>query len=79
MTESKAPITLDFEQSMAELETIVRKLESGQDSLENSINLYERGTQLKKHCEKKLEEAQMKIEKLTFDEKGAPSGTASLD
>lgn len=73
------PIAENFEQAMAELETIVRKLESGQDSLENSITLYERGTQLKKYCEKQLEEAQMKIEKLTFDTAGTPTGTAALE
>ena len=79
MTETKKPIAENFEQAMAELETIVRKLESGQDSLENSITLYERGTQLKKYCEKQLEDAQMKIEKLTFDAAGAPVGKESID
>ncbi|MFN7662512.1 MAG: exodeoxyribonuclease VII small subunit [Alphaproteobacteria bacterium] len=73
------PLPSTFEQAMTELETIVRKLESGQDSLENSITLYERGTQLKKFCEKQLEEAQLKIEKLTFDGNGNPTGTQSLD
>lgn len=68
-----------FEHAMTELEAIVRKLELGQDSLENSIVLYERGIQLKKYCEKQLEEAQMKIEKLTFDSTGKPVGTAPFD
>lgn len=79
MTETKKPIAENFEQAMAELETIVRKLESGQDSLENSIALYERGTQLKKYCEKQLEDAQMKIEKLTFDGEGKPVGKESIE
>ncbi len=56
---------LNFEQAMEELETIVRKLESGQDSLENSIALYERGIFLKQFCEKRLQEATLKIEKIT--------------
>lgn len=73
-----APIET-FEQAMTELELIVRKLESGQDSLENSIVLYERGIQLKKYCEKQLEEAQMKIEKLTFDAAGNPTGSEAFD
>jgi exodeoxyribonuclease VII small subunit len=57
---------LNFEQAMEELETIVRKLEAGQDSLENSITLYERGVALKQLCEKKLQEATLKIEKITI-------------
>lgn len=79
MSDVKTPIPANFEQAMAELETIVRKLESGQDSLENSITLYERGIQLKKYCEKQLEEAQMKIEKLTFDGAGNPTGTEPFE
>ncbi len=57
---------LNFEQAMEELEAIVRKLEAGQDSLENSITLYERGVALKQLCEKKLQEATLKIEKITI-------------
>ncbi len=57
---------LNFEQAMEELEMIVRKLEAGQDSLENSIGLYERGVALKQCCEKKLQEATLKIEKITI-------------
>lgn len=56
---------LTFEQAMEELEAIVRKLEAGQDSLENSIALYERGVVLKQFCEKRLQEATLKIEKIT--------------
>ena len=56
---------LTFEQAMEELEMIVRKLEAGQDSLESSITLYERGILLKQFCEKRLQEATLKIEKIT--------------
>ncbi|HCI49154.1 MAG: exodeoxyribonuclease VII small subunit [Alphaproteobacteria bacterium RIFCSPLOWO2_01_FULL_45_8] len=73
-----SPLPENFEQAMGELETIVRQLESGQDSLENSISLYERGIQLKKYCENQLEDAQMKIEKLTFDALGAPAKSETL-
>ena len=63
---------------MTELESIVRKLESGQDTLETSIALYERGTALKKRCEDELKAAQMKVEKITLDGAGAPADTTPL-
>ncbi len=55
---------LSFEQAMSELETIVTKLEKGQIELENAIQIYTRGSELKKHCERKLSEAKLKIEKI---------------
>ena len=61
---------LSFEAGLAELEKIVRDLESGNAPLEDSISAYERGMALKKHCEKKLGEAQAKIEKITISEDG---------
>jgi exodeoxyribonuclease VII small subunit len=62
---------LSFEQALAELETIVSKLESGQAPLEQSIDLYERGALLKAHCEKKLEAARLKVEKIVLGQGGA--------
>lgn len=56
--------TMSFEQALRELETIVRKLETGQGELESSIRDYERGTLLKNHCQKKLSDAKMKVEKI---------------
>jgi exodeoxyribonuclease VII small subunit len=56
---------LSFEQALAELESIVKKMDSGQESLELAINSFERGVQLKNHCENKLQEAKLKIEKIT--------------
>lgn len=56
---------MNFEQALAELEGIVRRLESGEASLEQSIEDYARGTALKEHCQKKLEEARLKVEKLS--------------
>lgn len=53
-----------FEKALAELEEIVRKLESGSVDLEESIALYERGALLKAHCEAKLQAAQERIEKI---------------
>jgi len=62
---------LSFEAALEELESIVRNLESGKISLEESISAYERGVALKNHCESKLKDAQMKIEKII----AAPDGT----
>ncbi|PTS88088.1 MULTISPECIES: exodeoxyribonuclease VII small subunit [unclassified Caulobacter] len=64
---------LSFEQALAELETIVSRLESGQAPLEQSIDLYERGAILKAHCEKKLEAARLKVEKIVLGQGGAVS------
>ena len=70
--------TMNFEDALGELEVIVRGLESGETSLENSIAAYERGTALKTHCEKHLRSAQEKIEKITVGTNGAIS-TQPLD
>ena len=63
---------MEFERAMSELESIVQKLERGQLDLEASIQAYERGTELRRHCEKKLDEARLRVEKLTFDKGGEP-------
>ena len=65
--------TLTFEQALAELEKIVSELESGQAPLERSIDIYERGAALKAHCEKKLEAARLKVEKIVLGS-GGPQG-----
>jgi exodeoxyribonuclease VII small subunit len=61
---------MSFESALAELEAIVRDLETGKAALEDSITCYERGIALKKHCETKLREAQAKIEKITVGPDG---------
>ena len=71
MTDNKAVKDLSFEDGIQELETIVKSLESGSGGLEASIKSYERGVALKKHCEKKLKEAQEKIEKITVQPDGS--------
>ena len=78
---SNAPdiAALSFEEAMAALEGVVAKLESGNAPLEQSIDLYTRGTKLKAHCEAKLKDAQAKIEKITLNEKGEPTGTQPFD
>lgn len=62
---------LSFEQALAELERIVGQLESGQAPLEQSIALYERGALLKAHCEKRLEAARLRVEKIVVGANGA--------
>ena len=70
---------LPFEQAMRELEQIVDKLEKGAVPLEESIAIYERGEQLKAHCEALLKNAEMRIQKITFSADGAPKGVTPLD
>jgi exodeoxyribonuclease VII small subunit len=76
MSETPAPeiATLTFEVALAELESIVQRLERGQLDLEASIAAYERGTALRRHCAAKLEEARLRVEKITFDKSGDKSG-----
>jgi len=69
---------MNFEAAMEELETIVRQMESGETALEDSIKAYERGITLKKHCEKKLNDAQSKLEKITINDDGSAK-TQPLD
>ena len=70
-----APVeNLTFEQALRELETIVARLEQGEVDLEDSIALYERGTALKAHCEKKLKGAEARLEKIVLGPEG-PKGT----
>jgi exodeoxyribonuclease VII small subunit len=52
----------DFEGAISELESIVKKLEEGDMSLEQSLSLYERGVQLSRFCHARLEEAERRIE-----------------
>ena len=58
---------LDFEKALGELEDIVQRLESGDTSLEGAIEAYERGVLLKKHCESKLRNAQLRVDKIEKD------------
>ena len=70
---------LTFEEALKGLEEIVGRLEAGDISLEDSIETYTRGTYLKRHCEEKLKDAQMKIEKITLEESGAPKGVEPFE
>ena len=61
---------LSFEDALTELEEIVRQLEQGRGTIDNSISAYERGTLLKKHCEDKLNKARMRVEEITVGSEG---------
>jgi exodeoxyribonuclease VII small subunit len=67
---------LSFEAALKRLEEIVRKLESGEASLDDSIELYGEGDRLKQQCEARLQAAQARIEKIQFGRDGVVSGTA---
>ena len=75
----KAVTEMSFEEAMKALETVVSQLESGDVALEDSIKLYERGAELKAHCQKKLAEAEEKVAQITLDSDGQPTGTAPAD
>jgi exodeoxyribonuclease VII small subunit len=70
---------LSFEQAVEELEKIVAALERGDVPLDRSIEIYERGEALKKHCETLLSAAENRIEKIRLDRAGKPQGTEPLD
>jgi exodeoxyribonuclease VII small subunit len=71
--------TLSFEQAVEELEKIVAALERGDVALDRSIEIYERGEALKKHCEALLGAAENRIEKIRLDRAGRPQGVEPLD
>ncbi|MBA85872.1 exodeoxyribonuclease VII small subunit [Thalassobius sp. S69A] len=65
---------MSFEEAMAELTAVVDKLEGGEATLEESIELYTRGADLKKRCETKLREAEEKVAVITQDADGNATG-----
>ena len=77
-TNSDIP-TLTFEKAIEELESIVKRLEEGKVPLEESVAIYERGETLKRRCEELLRQAEARVEKITLDAAGKPTGTTPLD
>ena len=61
---------LSFEEALARLENLVRELESGRIRLDDAVIAYERAVSLKKLCENKLRDAQLKIEKIEITTDG---------
>ena len=68
-----------FERAIEELKSIVKDLESGKVPLEQSVTLYERGEALKKRCDELLRQAEARVEKITLDATGRPTGSEPLD
>lgn len=80
MAESPADIaSLSFEDALRALEDVVRKLESGEVPLDDSITLYERGEALRKHCQARLDAASARIDKIVAGAGGQPTGTQPFD
>lgn len=61
---------LSFEDALRELTAIVEQLERGEAPLEESISIYARGAALKAHCESKLRDAQLKVDKIVLGPDG---------
>jgi exodeoxyribonuclease VII small subunit len=70
---------LSFEEALAELEAIVKRLEGGQVRLEQAIADYERGAALRAHCERKLAEAEAKLQAVVIGADGRPQGLRDVD
>jgi exodeoxyribonuclease VII small subunit len=70
---------MPFERAIEELESIVKRLEEGKVPLEESVAIYERGEVLKKRCEELLRHAEARVEKITLDSSGKPTGSEPLD
>ncbi|CAA7623980.1 MULTISPECIES: exodeoxyribonuclease VII small subunit [Magnetospirillum] len=64
---------LSFEEALAELEGIVKRLETGATRLDDAIAAYERGAKLRAHCEARLKEAQARVERIVLGPDGAVS------
>ncbi len=74
---SDAVESFSFEDALKELEAIVDRLDRGEVPLAESIAAYERGTRLRRHCEKLLGDARLRVERLVGD--GATPATQPLD
>ena len=70
---------LTFEDALRQLEKIVAELESGQAPLEKSLELYQRGAELKALCESRLEAARLQVEKISLSRTGAVEALAPAD
>jgi exodeoxyribonuclease VII small subunit len=82
MADAKALVPVEqltFEKALEELEQIVSKLERGEVPLAESINIYERGDALRRHCDALLKQAEARVEKIRLGPGGRPEGTEPLD
>jgi len=79
MAEQTDITSLSFEDALRRLEEIVRTLEKGEAPLDQSIELYQEGDRLKRHCEARLKEAQARIEQIALGSDGKPAGLKPFD
>jgi len=79
VTDQPDIVALSFEDALNELEAIVAWLESGDAALDESIALYTKGDALRAQCEKRLKDAQMRIEKISLGSDGEPQGVVPFD
>ena len=70
---------LSFEDALRRLEEIVRTLEKGEAPLDQSIELYQEGDRLRRHCEARLKDAQARIEQIAVGSDGKPAGLKPFD
>jgi exodeoxyribonuclease VII small subunit len=70
---------MTFEEALRALEDVVRRLEGGEVPLDESIGLYERGEQLRRHCQARLDAAQARIDKIVAGPDGRASATVPFD
>lgn len=77
--DGEAIAALSFEDALRALEQVVRRLESGDAKLDESIELYEQGEKLRAHCQARLDAAQARIEKIVLSAEGRPAGTVPFD
>lgn len=66
----KAIDSMSFEEALAELQELIHAIDSGNETLDNCIAAFERGSELKALCQKKLDEAKLKIQKISQNTKG---------
>ena len=69
--------SMSFEESLRELEAIVRRLEEGKTNLEEAMHSYERGAALRAHCEKKLKDARLRVEQIVVGVDGSVTTKSS--
>ncbi len=80
MNEATSDISeMTFEDALRALEDVVKRLESGEVPLDESISLYEQGEKLRQHCQARLDSAQARIEKIVAGPDGKATGTTPFD
>jgi len=70
---------MTFEDALAELEGIVQRLEQGKGALDAAIDAYERGSALRRHCENKLKDARVRVERITLVAGSAETSPFDVD